>query len=226
MDGAGRLVALAIMCSLLGAVAACTPNKKVASGGPSSSASTVPGAAKVTSPNSAEPATSSMATLTNSAPARPTSSAPSAVPYVQYVNPRYGFLAEVPATFIAGRPPDNGDGQDFRSLDGRATITVSGINNALDDNPVLVEDWLVTALQSMNGTVTYKNIAGSVVVVSGTYPDPNGTMVLYARTVVGAGSEDTLWWTYPVADKGVYDAQVVHTASAFRPGDLSVAHGG
>lgn len=142
------------------------------------------------------------------------------------MNPRYGFLAEVPATFIAGRPPDNDDGQAFTSLDGRATVAVFGSNNVLgNDNPVLVEANLVTDLQSMNGTVTYKNIAGSVVVVSGTYPDPNGTTVLYARTVVGAGSEDTLWWTYPVADKGVYDAQVVHTASAFRPGDLTVAHG-
>ena len=77
----------------------------------------------------------------------------------------------------------------------------------------------------MSGTVTYKSIVGSVVVVSGTYPDHNGTTVLYARTVVGSSTEDTLWWTYPVADKGLYDTQVVHTASAFRPGDLTVAYG-
>jgi hypothetical protein len=226
MDRAGRLVVVAIMCGLFGAVAACTPNKTVASGGRSFSASTVPGAARVTSPGSAEPVTSSIATVTSPAPARPTSSAPSAVSYIRYGNPRYGFFADVPATFVAGRPPDNGDGQAFTSVDGRATITVSGINNVLDDNPVLVEANLVSDLQSMNGTVTYKNIAGSVVVISGTYPDHNGTTVLYARTVVGAGSEDTLWWTYPVADKGVYDPQVVHTASTFRPGDVSVAHGG
>jgi hypothetical protein len=87
-----------------------------------------------------------------------------------------------------------------------------------DDHPARVEANLVSELQTMSGTVTYESIVGSVVVVSGTYPFHNGTTVLYARTVVGSDTEYTLWWTYPVADKDVYDSQVEHTANSFRTG--------
>jgi len=58
--------------------------------------------------------------------------------------------------------------------------------------------------------------------VSG-YKD-NGQTIVYERDMVGPGSIDTLYWSYPVVQKAQWDAAVTLTAHAFRPGDLSTGH--
>ena len=144
--------------------------------------------------------------------------APSAVSYVRFLNPRFRFGVDVPAGFVPDRPPDNGDGQAFTSVDARASVAAWGGYNVLQDTTARTEANLVAEIQKMSGTVTYKSIVGSVVVVSGTYPDHNATTVLYTRTVVDPDTEYGLRWTYPVTDKGLYDSQVEHTANSFRTG--------
>lgn len=211
-----RSVAAVISTSLLvGATSACTPNKSAPVGRPSS-ATISAGASNQPRATPTVPGFSPAQAVSSLASTPPTAADPSAVAYVRYLNPRYRFGVDVPATFVAGVPPDNGDGQMFTSLDRRASLAAWGEHNVFGDIPVDVETRLVSDLQQMSGAVTYKSIVGSVVVVSGTYPDHDGTTVLYARTVVDSDDEYTLWWTYPVADKGLYDPQVEHTANSFR----------
>ena len=50
------------------------------------------------------------------------------------VNARFGFSVDVPADLVAEPPPDNGDGQAFRSADGHLHLTVSGLNDVLDQD--------------------------------------------------------------------------------------------
>lgn len=58
-------------------------------------------------------------------------------PWATYRNARYGTTAEYPAHLFAVRdvPPANGDGQGFRTEDGRATLLIYGARNAENDTP-------------------------------------------------------------------------------------------
>src|SRR3974390_960150 len=49
-----------------------------------------------------------------------------AAQYHAYANDRFGTTADVPATWSADPPPENGDGLVFRSPDRQASIIVSG----------------------------------------------------------------------------------------------------
>jgi serine/threonine-protein kinase len=57
-----------------------------------------------------------------------------------YSNPRFGATAEVPSDWRADPPPENGDGLVFRSPDGAAAITVSGVLNAADSAAAAMND--------------------------------------------------------------------------------------
>lgn len=53
-----------------------------------------------------------------------------------YRNPRFGVAVDYPDSFsVLDRPPENGDGQVFRTPDGRASLTVSGQYNVLGETP-------------------------------------------------------------------------------------------
>lgn len=156
------------------------------------------------------------------------SSAPAATAapsgYRPYANARFGFSTAVPATFISGQPPQNGDGMNFISTDGRATMTVYGSNNVLNDTAATLRTKQAATLVAKGGTVTYRNTSSSIAAVSGTYPSSLGTMVFYERSAVGTGSIDTLLWTYPVADKSTDDPLLYKSVSTFRAGDLTGEH--
>ena len=71
-------------------------------------------------------------------------------------------------------------------------------------------------------SVVYVNISGDIVTVSG-YTN-NGRTIVYQRDVVGPGSIDTLYWSYPVNQKAQLDAAVTQTALTFQPGNITTAH--
>jgi hypothetical protein len=71
-------------------------------------------------------------------------------------------------------------------------------------------------------SVTYANVSGNVVTVSG-YMN-NQQAIIYRRDVVGPGAIDTLYWSYPANQKAKWDASVTLTALSFRPGNLDTAH--
>jgi hypothetical protein len=137
--------------------------------------------------------------------------------YDQYTNPRYGFTVLRPAAFTAQPPPGNGDGRTWAGPGGQVLLSAYGANNVLGYSARQDE-----AADASRLSVAYMNISGNVVTVSG-YKD-NGQTIVYQRDVVGPGTIDTLYWSYPADQKKRWDAAVTLTAMAFRPGDVTTGH--
>jgi serine/threonine-protein kinase len=155
----------------------------------------------------------------SSSPASPSPSSRGSAPpgYNAYANPRYGFTALWPSSFRAQPPPEDGDGQVWASPDGRVHLAAYGANNVLNYSPEQDE-----AADARLMSVVYANISGDIVTVSG-YTN-NGRTIVYQRDVVGPGSIDTLYWSYPVDQKAQLDAAVTQTALTFQPGNIIAAH--
>jgi hypothetical protein len=243
-----RVLAVAGLLSLAVATTACTSSapKAAPSGSPVASSplpvtssldataqpdsgpvSSVSGPSSVSSPSAASPGATPSPTGTPAAPTTPTAkptpaSTTPVVFYTPYNNARYGFTSDVPSSFHAASPPEDGDGLSYTG--GRASLAVFGNNNVNGDSPAKVQSELVADVARANGTVTYKAISGTVVVVSATEPLPAGSTVVYTRVVVGPGSENTMRWSYPAAETKVYDPQVMHTIIDFHPGNVAISH--
>ena len=137
--------------------------------------------------------------------------------YDEYANPRYGFTTLWPLSFSAQPQPEDGDGQTWTSPDGQVLLAAYGTNNVLNYSPGQDE-----AADARLLSVVYVNISGDIVTVSG-YKN-NGRTIVYQRDVVGPGSIDTLYWSYPTDQKAQWDAAVTQTALTFQPGDITTAH--
>lgn len=63
--------------------------------------------------------------------------------WLTYRNERFGVAADYPDVFaIRDEPPANGDGQRFRTRDGRAELAISGAYNVLNETPRrMMESW-------------------------------------------------------------------------------------
>jgi hypothetical protein len=113
--------------------------------------------------------------------------------------------------------PENGDGQSWASPDGLVTLVTFGSNNVLNLSPRQDE-----SAHSQGLSVVYRNITRNIVTVSG-YKD-EGRVIVYERDVVGPGSIDTLYWSYPTSQKAQWNAAVTLTADAFQPGGVATSH--
>ena len=206
--GRYRFVLVWIMCELLTSCATASHSGAVTS---------------ATEPSSVVPTTSGSASPASPLPS-PASSSPSAndspsIPagYDQYTNARYGFTTLWPSSLqIQAQSADN-DGQKWASPDGQVQMLAFGSNNIQNYSPRQDE---AAAAQGMS--VTYANVSGDVVTVSG-YMN-NRQAIIYRRDVVGPGAIDTLYWSYPASQKAKWDAAVTLTALSFHPGNLDTAH--
>jgi hypothetical protein len=201
-----------IMCELLASCATASHSSAVAPAAEPSSA--VP-----TTSDSASPASPAPSPSTSAAPSSPSANNSPSIPagYDQYTNARYGFTTLWPASLqIQAQPADN-DGQNWASPDGQVQMLAFGSNNIHNYSPRQDE---AAAAQGMS--VTYANVNGNVVTVSG-YMN-NRQAIIYRRDVVGPGAIDTLYWSYPASQKTKWDAAVTLTALSFQPGNLATAH--
>jgi triacylglycerol lipase len=137
--------------------------------------------------------------------------------YSKYTNPRFGFTTIWPSAFTAQPPPENGDGQAWASPDGLVKLSAFGANNVLNQSPQQDE-----SSDSQGLSVAYRDVTQNIVTVSG-YKD-GGRVIVYQRDVVGPGSIDTLYWSYPASQKAQWDSTVSLTANAFQPGDVATSH--
>jgi hypothetical protein len=122
--------------------------------------------------------------------------------WATYANPRFGTTVDYPADLFSQLepPPENGDGQGFRSRDGRARLLVWGHFNAGDDTP---ESYVQQYIEP-HGGVTYRQITRRYFAVSGLR---NGD-IFYQRCNFSAardGVVDCFEATYPAADKAPMD---------------------
>ncbi|BCU78952.1 hypothetical protein [Luteolibacter sp. LG18] len=132
--------------------------------------------------------------------------------WLTYRNARFGSTLPIPPGMKALRPPDNGGGQAFASLDGKVKIVVGGHFNV--DGMGSVEESWKAALAEKDRTITYKKKTAEWYVVSGTTKDGSG---FYEKYV--ADAKYCAGWsiTYPQADEKKYVPWIERMAKDFQP---------
>ena len=130
-----------------------------------------------------------------------------------YVNERFGSRIEYPANvFSPEPPPENGDGQTFRTRDGRARLAIWGRRNAEGNSP----QSYVQSNVDLNG-VSYRRVTADFYVVSGTREGE----IFYERCNFPAdrdGVIDCLNVTYPVGNKVALNPVVARLSQSLRAG--------
>jgi hypothetical protein len=136
--------------------------------------------------------------------------------WATYKNPRFGTTADYPAHLFTQRepPPENGDGQTFRTGDGRAQLSIYGARNVEGDTP---QSYLDRYVDLEGAAIGLKRVTARFYVVSGT----RGEEIFYDRCNFPAkrdGIIDCFTIAYPAADKAVWDAVVTRLSRSLRSG--------
>ena len=147
-----------------------------------------------------------------------------AAPQTQrYCNARFGYCVSVPAGLSAQAPPENGDGQAWRSADGPAHVadpvkisawgsygpSVLGL-----DTPKAYAAWLSSTEKRQGSRLTYSFFDSTQVVLSGI---TRSGRVFYQRVLLHAGTESAVRAEYPVQLKAVWDRLAVQMAASLTP---------
>jgi hypothetical protein len=131
-----------------------------------------------------------------------------------YVNPRFGVAVDYPPFFTReDPPPDNGDGQTFRTQRGEAVLKVFGSYNVDNEK----SDRLMAAQKRSDVAYTYERAAKTWFVLSGTR---NG-QISYTRCNLGGDGSDVLGCLeleYPSTDAAHWNDVVVRLAESLRFG--------
>lgn len=135
--------------------------------------------------------------------------------FATYTNARFGFAVEYPRAFAAKRPPDNGDGLEFVSPDGTATLVVTAGNN---DGSTLKE-YYDRHLRSVTGELGYCRLGGNWFVITWR----NGSTLSYLKMFVGPGSQNSFTFSFPESQRAQYDVATTKIEKSFRPGQLDQA---
>ena len=132
--------------------------------------------------------------------------------WMLYENPRFGFALPVPPGMKALRPPDNGDGQAFATLDDKVRLAGWGSFNV--DNLGDVDTRWKEELAEEDRTITYKKKTANWCVVSGVNKDGTGFYTRYT-----ADKNHCAGWTitYPQPDEKKYQAWVERIAKGYEP---------
>lgn len=129
-----------------------------------------------------------------------------------YVNARFGYVLTYPASLVAEREADNGDGRVFHPRDGGAgRVRVWAAYNALEESPDQIADQAVEECQG--APVAYRVAKAGLVAVSCAH----GGEVFYQKTLIRGDVVTTLQVTYPAAERGAWEPMVKALAASLRP---------
>jgi hypothetical protein len=127
--------------------------------------------------------------------------------YKTYANARFGYSISYPANILVPQgEADNGDGQTFRSSDGKAEMRVFGRYNVQNET-------LKSAFDSAQEgkSVTYKLLRGNFYVVSG----HEGGKIFYEKTMLKGDTFKTFMIEYDETEAQTYDAITARVAKSF-----------
>lgn len=122
-----------------------------------------------------------------------------------YGNARFNYWAHVPADLVAQPPPENGDGQGWKSRDGKVDVRVWGSYGpeVLDRADVRsFAAWNEKSIRDDGGRITYKRLLTDAFVLSGYRKDGR---IFYQKTLVKDGTEATVLIEYPVTQRALWD---------------------
>lgn len=136
--------------------------------------------------------------------------------WATYKNSRFGTTAEYPADLftVFDPPPENGDGQGFRTPDGRSHLSVYGAWNVEGHTP---ETYISNYVDLAGASVTYRRVTDRFYVISGTR-DGN---IFYDRCNFSAdpkGIIDCLTISYPEQEKSQWSPIVSRLSKSLRAG--------
>jgi hypothetical protein len=133
--------------------------------------------------------------------------------WTTYHNPRFGTTADVPAGWRPGPRPENGDGLEFASPDGRAHLTISGSVNAFE---TIAESMEIYEKPEEGETITYKHREARAITLSGTKKD----LIFYEKHILSCRDQvwNSIYLEYPATSKSAFDPLVAHIAHSLRPG--------
>ena len=143
------------------------------------------------------------------------STAPEVV-YLAYHNDRYQFSIEYPDIFNDKMLPENNDGIIFRNADKGVELTISGINNVLDETVQTVYEEACSRLRN----IIYQCQKDDWYVLSWTEDDK----MFYKKVVVGTGSMNTFLISYPAKEEAAYDAVIEHLVETFQTTSIDETH--
>ena len=132
--------------------------------------------------------------------------------WATYTNPRFGTTVDYPVDLFTVRDPpaDNGDGQTFRTADGRAELSIYGTNNLEAETPEVY----VTRHVNLDD-VTFKRVTSDYYVVSGS----RGATIYYERcNFPNDAILNCFYISYPAQEKAAWDAIVTRISHSLRPG--------
>jgi hypothetical protein len=151
------------------------------------------------------------------APATPTAPVAAATGpegWTAYMNPRFGTTADYPVGIfsVRDRPPENGDGQTFRSADGYAQLSIYGMHNVESDTPQSYVDKYVD-----RQGVTFQRVTANFYAVSGL----RDGAIFYQRCNFPAAPGDIVdcvHVSYPAGQKVAWNPIVGRLSRSLRAG--------
>lgn len=141
-----------------------------------------------------------------------------AVTLVSYSNARFNYWVHVPSDLTALPPPDNGDGQAWRSQDGRVRVAAWGSYGpgVLDiPKPSAFLAWSEKNEREGGNRITYRKLLKEAFVLSGYLKDGR---IFYQKTLVKDGTAATVRIEYPLNQHAVWDGRAVQIASSLKWG--------
>lgn len=135
------------------------------------------------------------------------------LPQKQYTNARFGYRINYPEDMLLPQgESDNGDGQRFISVDGDIEMTVSGINNVLNNTLMTQYKQDILEKDRLNKTVAYQVIKKDFYVISGQIKN----IIYYQKTMLKDDIFMTLYITYPANQRSKIDPIVSEISKSFR----------
>lgn len=141
--------------------------------------------------------------------------------WVEYVNPRFGTSADVPAEgFVPEAPPENGDGSSWTSLDGKGEIAIYGaFIEGIASNFEEYQNFTLDNARNTGVNVRYETEKADWFAYSGSLDDD----IVYMKVVVTHDC-DTLvghhiYLKYPTTQRAYYDPIVERMARTLQGGD-------
>jgi hypothetical protein len=135
--------------------------------------------------------------------------------YNQYCNARFGFCVSYPNTFKAQGESDNGDGQEFISADGKASLLAyrDGREAVYESEAECKsQSFLSDITPDETKQITFKKKGENFYVVSGY----QGSMIFYQKTIFTDQGMMTAIFTYPVNQKTKYDSYCAKLFETFK----------
>lgn len=143
----------------------------------------------------------------------PVSASPTHTRWRNYANARFGFVLSYPASLIASREADNGDGREFHTVDKEFSVSAFAHFFMPESDDTFERRWQ-EELDAPDVSINYKKKTENWYVVSGITKD--GTEYYHKLYRKGANWA-AFHITYPHAFAAKYDAWVARIGKGFVP---------